>query len=326
MKRLLSRGLRAAALTCLLAAGAAHAAWPEKPVTFIVPSAAGGSPDVLSRLVANHTAQQLGGANFVVENRPGAAGNIGILQIKRAAADGHTVGYGNINTLAVNRSLFKTLPYDVEADLEPVAHLVNLYNVLIVPAQSPFKSVQEIIDAAKAKPGLLSYGASGVGTTGHMGGELFKSMAGVDVLFVPYNSGPAALQDLLGQRLDFMFINSSEAFPLVQSGKARALGVSSLQRLEQLPDVPTLDESGVKGYETIAWGGVVAPKGTPKDVIARLNTAINQALRQPEVQRGLHALGAIPAGGTPQDFQALIDAETIKWRDIIETANIEKLD
>nr|WP_066410143.1 tripartite tricarboxylate transporter substrate binding protein [Bordetella ansorpii] len=327
MHQFFKRGLTALAVAGVLAATGAQAqeAYPSKPVTFIVPSAAGGSPDVLSRLFTNQLSKDLK-ATFVVENKPGAAGNIGIMQIRRAAADGYTIGYGNINTLAVNRSLFKKLPYDVDADLTPVAHLFNLYNVLIVPADSPVKSVQDLIDRAKEKPGLMSYGASGVGTTGHMGGELFKSMAKVDVMFIPYNGGPAALQDLMGGRLDFMFSNTSEALPLVKSGKLRALGVSSLKRLALLPDVPTLDEAGLKGYETVAWGGVVAPKGTPADRIATLNTAMQNALKEKTVIDGLEALGAEPAGGTPEQFAKLMNDETAKWARIIDEAKIEKLD
>jgi len=323
MHKIVARGLAALSLTAGLA-GAAHA-WPDQPINFVVPSAAGGSPDVLSRLVTNQLAQELD-TPIVVENRPGAAGNIGIIQIKRAAADGYTIGYGNINTLAVNRALFKKLPYDVDADLAPVAHLFNLYNVLIVPADSPDKSVQDLVTRARGNPGKLSYGASGVGTSGHMGAELFKNMAKIDVTFIPYNGGPAALQDLMGGRLDFIFINSSEAAPLVQSGRVRALGVSSMKRLALLPDVPTLDEQGLKGYETISWGGVVAPKGTPPQTIATLNTALNKALTAPAVREGLAKLGAEPGQGTPADFQAFIDRESAKWRQIIDDAGIQKLD
>ncbi|OZI18490.1 MFS transporter [Bordetella genomosp. 9] len=320
---------RWAAATALIAiagsASAAGANWPDHPVTFIVPSAAGGSPDVLSRLVTAQVAKQTGGT-LVIENRPGAAGNIGINLVKRAAPDGYTIGYGNINTLAVNRSLFKKLPYDVDKDLVPVVHMMDLYNVLVVPADSPAHSVQELIDLARKNPGKLSYGAPGVGTTGHMGGELFKSMAKIDVMFIPYNGGPAAIQDLLGGRIDYLFANSSEAVPLVKSGKVRALGVSSLKRLDLLPEIPTLDEAGLKGYETVAWGGVVAPHGTPPEVVAKINADINQALKAPEVREGLATLGAVPAGGTPEDFKKLIDSETAKWQEIIETAHIEKLD
>ncbi|OZI34489.1 MFS transporter [Bordetella genomosp. 10] len=319
--------LLGATLALACAAGAAHGAgnWPDHPVTFIVPSAAGGSPDVLSRLVTTQLAKQVNGS-VIVENRPGAAGNIGINLIKRAAPDGYTIGYGNINTLAVNRSLFKSLPYDVDKDLTPVAHMFDLYNVLIVPADSPAHSVQELIDLARKRPGRLSYGAPGVGTTGHMGGELFKSMAKIDVMFIPYNGGPAAIQDLLGGRIDYLFANSSEAGPLVKSGKVRALGVSSLKRLALFPDVPTLDESGLKGYETVAWGGVVAPAHTPADVVARINSEIDAALQSKEVLDGLATLGAVPAGGSPAEFKQLIDSETRKWHDIIESAHIEKLD
>ncbi|MNY16893.1 Tripartite tricarboxylate transporter family receptor [compost metagenome] len=204
--------------------------------------------------------------------------------------------------------------------------MFDLYNALIVPADSPVKSVQELIDRARKEPGRLSYGASGVGTTGHMGGELFKSMAKLDVMFIPYNGGPAAIQDLLGGRLDYLFVNTSEAAPLVKSGKVRAIGVSSLKRLSLMPDVPTLDEAGLKGYETVAWGGVVAPKGTPPDVVATLNAAIQKALQAPEVRTGLATLGAEPATGSPAEFKQLIDRETAKWQAIIDNAGIEKLD
>ena len=327
MYRTFARCLSSLAFASTLAGAAvsAHAAFPEKPITFIVPSAAGGSPDVLSRLITTQIAKDTG-ATLVIENRPGAAGNIGVSLIKRADADGYTIGYGNINTLAVNRSLFKKLPYDVDKDLVPVGQMFNIYNVLIVPTDSPIRSVQDLIDRAKAKPGQLSYGASGVGTTGHMGGELFKSMASVDIMFVPYNGGPAAMQDLMGGRLDFTFANTSEAVPLIQSGKVRALGVSSLKRLALLPDVPTLDESGLKGYETIAWGGAVAPAGTPADVIKKLNADLNKALENPDVQKSLAALGADPAPGSPEDFKKLMDAETAKWGALIQKAGIEKLD
>jgi len=325
--RKLSRSLAfLATAACLSAASLpAQAAWPEKPITFVVPSAAGGSPDVLSRLVTNELSKSLG-VPVVIENRPGAAGNIGIMQIKSKPADGYTIGYGNVNTLAVNRTLFKKLPYDVDRDLMPVAHAFDLYNVLIVPKESPIQDVAGLVAAARKAPGKLSFGAPGVGTTGHMGGELFRSMAGIDVLFVPYNGGPAALQDLMGGRIDYLFANSSEVGPLVAAGKVRALAVSSAKRIPMLPSVPTLDESGVKGYETVAWGGVVAPHGTPTEIVTKLNAAINAALATPAVREGLAKLGAVPAGGTPADFQRTIDRETKRWGELIERNKIEKLD
>ncbi|XDF37917.1 tripartite tricarboxylate transporter substrate binding protein [Paracidovorax avenae] len=327
MHRMLSRTLTLlASAACLSAASLpAQAAWPEKPITFVVPSAAGGSPDVLSRLVTSELSKTLG-VPVVIDNRPGAAGNIGIMQIKSRPADGYTIGYGNVNTLAVNRTLFRKLPYDVDRDLVPVAHAFDLYNVLIVPKESPIQDVAGLVAAARKAPGKLSFGAPGVGTTGHMGGELFRSMAGIDVLFVPYNGGPAALQDLMGGRIDYLFANSSEVGPLVAAGKVRALAVSSAKRIALLPNVPTLDESGVKGYETVAWGGVVAPHGTPPEIVAKLNAAINAALATPAVREGLAKLGAVPAGGTPADFQRTIDRETKRWGELIERNKIEKLD
>ena len=315
----------AAAFGLLAASAPTWAAWPDRPITFVVPSAAGGSPDVLSRLVTNEVSKSLG-VPVVIENRPGAAGNIGILQIKSKPADGYTIGYGNVNTLAVNRTLFKKLPYDVDRDLMPVAQAFDLYNVLIVPRESPIQDVPGLVAAARKQPGKLSFGAPGIGTTGHMGGELFRSMAGIDVLFVPYNGGPAALQDLMGGRIDYLFANSSEVGPLVASGKVRALAVSSARRIAMLPNVPTLDEAGIKGYETVAWGGVVAPRGTPREVIEKLNAAINAALATPSVREGLAKLGAVPAGGTPADFQRTIDRETRRWGELIERNRIEKLD
>ncbi|MDR6518738.1 Bug family tripartite tricarboxylate transporter substrate binding protein [Variovorax atrisoli] len=327
IRRKFSRPMAVLAAAFGLLAGSAPtwAAWPERPITFVVPSAAGGSPDVLSRLVTNEVSKSLG-VPVVIENRPGAAGNIGILQIKSKPADGYTIGYGNVNTLAVNRTLFKKLPYDVDRDLVPVAQAFDLYNVLIVPKESPIHDVAGLVAAARKQPGKLSFGAPGIGTTGHMGGELLRSMAGIDVLFVPYNGGPAALQDLMGGRIDYLFANSSEVGPLVASGKVRALAVSSTRRIAMLPNVPTLDEAGIKGYETVAWGGVVAPRGTPREVIEKLNAAINAALATPSVREGLAKLGAVPAGGTPADFQRTIDRETRRWGELIEHNRIEKLD
>ncbi|PLC48980.1 MFS transporter [Pollutimonas subterranea] len=303
----------------------AEGTYPQNAIKFIVPSAAGGSPDVLSRVIANAMAKDLG-QSIVVENKPGAAGNIGIMQIKNAPNDGYTVGYGNINTLSVNQALFKNLPYDVNNDLAPIGQMFSLYNVLIVPDQSPAQSIDDLVKSAQENPGKLSYGASGVGTTGHMGGELFKSLAKIDTLFVPYNSGPAALQDLIGGRLDYMFSNSSEAIPLIKSGKVRPLGVSSVKRLDLLPKTPTVSEAGITGYETVAWGGIVAPAGTPPEVINRLNKSLQAALNDEDVKKSLATFGADASYSTPTDFKALIDSEAKKWASIIEDAGIKKLD
>lgn len=317
----------ASSLTAVLAAGvpglAAAQGHAGQPITFVVPSAAGGSPDVLSRIVTNQWAQQAK-RPVIVDNKPGAAGNIGIMQILRG--NELTIGYGNINTLAVNRSLFSTLPYDADKDLVPVSHLFDLYNVLIVPAGSSFKSVKDFLAEARRNPGKFSYGASGVGTSGHMSGELLNHLEKLDTLFVPYQGGPAALQDLLGGRLDYMFINSSEAVPLIKAGKVRALAVTRLgKRIDQLPEVPTMDEEGVKGYEIVSWGGVVGNRKMTPEQARALAADLDKVLQAPHVRASLQSLGAQPVGGTPEDFKKLIARETKKWGEIIQSSKIQKL-
>jgi tripartite-type tricarboxylate transporter receptor subunit TctC len=315
---------------CLLFLGtgsalAAPQPWPDKPVSFVVASAAGGSADVLSRIVFNELGKEMN-AIFVIENRPGAAGSIGMAAIKRAAPNGYTIGYGNINTLAVNPALFKRLPYDATNDFEPVGHMFSVYNVLAVRADHPAKTLAQLIDIVRKNPGKLSYGAAGIGSSGHMGGELLKSMAKVDALFVPYQGDPASLQDLMGGRIEFSVSNSSVVAPLVESGKLRALAITSPTRVPMYPNLPTFDESGLKGYENVSWGGVVVPKGTPPDVIAKLNESMQKALQSEAVRKAYAKLGATPGGGSPADFRQLIVREQKKYHDLIETAKIEKLD
>ncbi len=302
---------------------AADGPWPQRPVTVIVASAAGGSADVLSRIVLNHLAQA-SKATFVINNRPGASGNIGMTQITRAEPDGYTLGYGNINTLAVNPGLFTKLPYDPQNDFIPVGHMFSTYNLLTVRADSPVKNVAELIALAKQKPGKLSYAAAGIGSSGHMGGELFKKMAGVDVLFIPYNGDPASLADLAGGRLDYTFSNISVAWPLVLSGKLRALAVTSQQRLPQYPDLPTLDESGLKGYENISWGGLVFPKGTPQPIVDQLSATLEKVLKTESLSKDLANANAWPGTGNRADFVRFIASERKKWAQVIETANIPK--
>jgi tripartite-type tricarboxylate transporter receptor subunit TctC len=321
------------ALTLLLAAGAvgsaaraADAIWPQRPVNVIVASAAGGSADVLTRIVLNHVAQDIG-ANFIIENRPGAAGNIGMGQVKRAAPDGYTLGYGNINTLAVNPALFNRLPYDASKDFQPVGQMFAVYNLLVVRADSPIHTVADLIAQAKQAPGQLSYGAAGIGSSGQMAGELFKQMAGVDVMFIPYNGDPASLQDLAGGRLDYTFTNASVAYPLVRSGKLRALAITSKTRVPLFPDMPTLDESGLKGYENVSWGGLVFPAGTPRPIVDRLSQSLQKALTSESLRKDLANASASPGTpGTPEDFSRFIAAEQRKWSDLITTAHIEKQD
>jgi tripartite-type tricarboxylate transporter receptor subunit TctC len=302
---------------------AAEDPWPKKPVTVIVASAAGGSADVLSRIVLNHLAKETN-ANFVVDNRPGAAGNIGMALLKRAAPDGYTLGYGNINTLAINPALFNKLPYDVNRDFVPVGRMFSIYNLLVVRGDSPVKTVGELISRAKKEPGKLSYAAAGTGSSGHMGGELFKKMAGIDVLFIPYNGDPASLTDLAGGRLDYTFTNASVAWPLVKSGKLRALAITSRERIPLYPNLPTLDESGLKGYENVSWGGLVFPKGTPQPIVDHLSAALEKVLKTDSLRKDLADANASAGTGTHEQFVSFISSEQKKWADLIETAHIPK--
>jgi tripartite-type tricarboxylate transporter receptor subunit TctC len=308
-----------------LAADDATTDWPKRPVTVIIASAAGGSADVLSRIVLNHVAQDMGG-NFIVENRPGAAGNIGMGLVKRAAPDGYTLGYGNINTLAVNPALFKKLPYDATKDFVAVGQIFSVYNLLVVRGDSPAKSVADLIAIAKKEPGKLSYGAAGIGSSGQMAGELFKQMAGIDTLFIPYNGDPASLSDLAGGRLDYTLTNASVAYPLVQSGKLRALAITSKERVSLFPDLPTMDEAGLKGYENISWGGLVFPAGTPKPIVDKLAKSLEKVLASDSLRKDLASVSASPGTGTQEDFKRFIVSEQKKWSDLIDTAHIEQQD
>lgn len=298
-------------------------AWPQKPINVIIASAAGGSADVLSRIVLDHLSKATN-ATFVVSNRPGASGNIGMTQLSRAAPDGYTLGYGNINTLAVNPGLFTKLPYDPNGDFIPVGQMFSTYNVLVVAADSPIKNVDELIATAKKNPGQLSYAAAGIGSSGHMGGELFKKMAGIDALFIPYNGDPASLTDLAGGRLDYTFSNISVAWPLVQSGKLRALAITSRARIPQYPNLPTLNESGLEGYENVSWGGLLFPKGTPQPIVEQLSAALEKVMKTDSIRASLANANASPGTGTRDDFVRFISSEQKKWAQVIESANIPK--
>lgn len=304
-------------------AQAADKPWPQKPVTVIVASAAGGSADVLTRIVLAHLSKETN-ATFVVDNRPGAAGNIGMSLLKRAAPDGYTLGYGNINTLAINPALFTRLPYDARQDFVPVGRMFSIYNLLVVRADSPVKNVAELIALARKSPGKLSYAAAGTGSSGHMGGELLKKMAGIDVLFVPYNGDPPSLTDLAGGRLDYTITNASVAWPLVQSGKLRALAITSRERVALYPDLPTLNEAGLKGYENVSWGGLVFPKGTPQPIVEKLGAALEKVLKSDGLRQDLANANAVPGTGNREDFVRFIASEQKKWADLIETAKIPK--
>jgi tripartite-type tricarboxylate transporter receptor subunit TctC len=304
-----------AVLLCLLA-GPALAAYPDKPIRFVIPSAPGGSPDVLMRILLAEMSKQMGVA-FVVENKPGASFVLGTMDIVRAPADGYTLGYGNIVSLAVNRSLLDKVPYDAERELTLISNCVRVYNMLAVNNNLPVRTVPELIAHAKRNPGRLSMGSSGNGTTGHLGGELFKSMTGTFILHVPYRGSAQAINDLIGGQVQVMFDNVPSIGPHVKAGRVRGIAVSGPRRSPVFPEIPTVAEAGVPGYETIAWGGVVGPANLPKEIVARLLAEIRTAYASPAVQERYRNLDTEIDGGTPEQFLALVRAETPKWAAVV---------
>jgi tripartite-type tricarboxylate transporter receptor subunit TctC len=271
-----------------LVAGAASlpslswAAYPEKPIRLVVHAVAGSAADLICRVLATDLAKTLG-VGVIIDNKPGAGGAIGIQEIVRAAPDGYTLGYGNVGTLAINQSLFPKLPYDPEKQLASVALLGSVQNALVVNNNLPVKNVKELITLAKSRPGKLTMGSAGNGTTLHLSGELFKSMTNTFITHVPYRGSPQAIQDMIGGQVDLMFDNLSSILPHIKAGRVRVLGVTGSQRSPALSEVPTIAEAGVPGYETTAWGGIVAPAGTPREIIVRLNNEINKVLSLPAV-------------------------------------------
>ena len=300
-----------------VAAAPAVAAYPDRPIRLIVPSAPGGAPDALMRALAPQLAQQLG-VPIVIDNKPGGSYVIGTMDLVKSPPDGYTLAYGNIVSLATNKSLLPSVPYDVEKDLTLIANTLRLSNMLIVNNDLPVKSIPELIAYAKKNPGKLAFGSDGNGTTAHLGVELFKTMTGVNMLHVPYRAATSAVTDLMGGGIQLMMINTPVSAPLAQTGKVRALGISSLQRSAAYPNVPTIAESGVPGFEVSAWGGIVGPAHLPKDIVTRLNREIRIALDSPAVRDRFRFLGAEIAPSTPEEFQELARRETVKWARIVK--------
>jgi len=305
-------------LTALLLAlsSAAAAAYPDKPIRFVIPSAPGGSPDVLMRILMQQVSTQLN-VPIVVENKPGASFVLGTMDIVKAPPDGYTLGYGNIVSLAINRSLLPSLPYDPERDLTLISNVTHVFNMLAVNNDLPVHTVRELIDYAKKNPGKLTNGSSGNGTTGHLGGELFKSMTGVDIVHVPYKGSAQAINDLIGGQIQVMFDNVPSIGPHVKAGRVRGLGVSAPKRAGSFPDIPTIAEAGVPGYETNSWGGVIGPARLPREVVLKLNGEIKAALAVPAVAERYRQLDSEVDGSTPEEFLALVRRETPKWGEVV---------
>ncbi len=304
----------------VLAAGAlalpALAAYPDKPIRLIVPSAPGGAPDALMRALAQQMSQQMG-VPIVIDNKPGGSYTIGTMELVHAAPDGYTLAYGNVVSLATNRSLLAHVPYDVEKDLTLISNTLRLSNLMIVNNDLPVKTVPELIAYAKKNPGKLAFASDGNGTTAHLGVELFKAMTGVHMLHVPYRAATAAITDLMGGGIQLMMVNTPVSGPQAQAGRVRAIGISSLQRSPTYPDVPTIAET-VPGFEVTAWGGVIAPANLPKDIVAKLNAEIRTALASPALRERFKALGADPDPSTPEEFLQLSRRETVKWARIVK--------
>ncbi|MBW9053849.1 Bug family tripartite tricarboxylate transporter substrate binding protein [Rhizobium mesosinicum] len=310
----------------LLAAATGTAAsaqsFPDRSVTMIVPFAAGGSTDVVARIVAQKMSEDLG-QQVIVQNVAGAGGNLGADNVARAEPDGYTILMGTVATHALNPLILKSTPYDPEKDFAPISLLVIVPNVLVVNPELPAKNVQELIALLKANPDKYSYASSGNGTPLHLSGELFKSMAGVDMQHIPYKGAGPALNDVIGNQVPIMFDNLPSSSSHIKAGTLRALAVTTAERASSFPDIPTIAESGISGYETYTWNALFAPANTPADVIARLNASAKKALADPAVAERMKEFSAKIVGSAPEELAAHVKAELAKWKPVVDGAHIQ---
>ncbi len=293
--------------------------FPSKPLTIIVPFSAGGTTDILARIVGQSLSADLG-QQVVVDNKPGAGGNIGAQAAARAPADGHTLFMGTVGTHAINQALYKKMPFDPVKDFAPLTRVANVPNLLVANPARPYKSVQELIAYAKANPGTVNFGSSGNGSSIHLSGELFNSLAKVEMVHIPYKGSAPAVADLLGNQIGIMFDNMPSAIQHVRSGKLRPLAVTTARRSPELPDVPTIAEAGVPGYEATSWFGLFAPAATPAPVLAKLHGAIIKVLNKPEVVKLINDQGAQATSETPEQFAAFMKAEAAKWGPVVRAS------
>jgi len=296
--------------------------YPTKPINFIVPYGAGGGADSRSRQIAQKMSVILK-QPIIVDNKPGAGGNIGTEFISRAAPDGYTIGMGNFAPMAVNKTLFGNLRYDPETDITPIVLIEKGPLVLVVNPNSPYKTVQDIVAAAKAKPGVLTFSSGGIGGSHQLSAELFKQNAGIDMIHVPYKSGSAGLTDLMAGNVTMMFDQMYSAMPSIKADKLRPIAITSKKRSPLLPNIPTFAEAGYPKVEVLNWQGLIAPKGTPKAIIDQLNAAANEALKDPQLRELMLSQGNEIGGGSPAEFSALIKSESAKWSAVVKTANIK---
>lgn len=320
-RSLIAATLSALALGAIALPAQAQDKWPSKPITYVVPFPAGGTTDILARLIGQKLGPALG-TTIIIDNRPGAGGNIGSDLVARAAPDGYTIMGGTISSHSINASLYK-LPYDPLKSFAPITLIGTNANVLVVNPASPVKSVKDLIDAAKANPGSLSFASAGNGTSQHLSAELFKTMAQIDMVHIPYKGSAPAIQDVIGGQVPLMFDTTVVAAPFIQSGKVRPLAVTSAKRVPSLPDVPTMAEAGVPGYDVVSWQAMFAPAGTPPAIVQRLHTEVAAILKQPDMQERLAKLGVDPSGMLPQQMAEFQAAEIAKWAKVVKAANIK---
>ncbi len=302
----------------------AQTAWPAKPVRIVVPFAAGGTTDILARALAPELSRVFG-QPFIIENKPGAGGNVGADNVAKSAPDGYSLLMGTVGTHAINPALYPKMPYDHVKDFVPITLVASVPNVLVMnPAKAEaygIKSVPDLIRYAKANPGKLNMASSGNGTSIHLSGELFKTMTGTFMVHFPYRGSGPALLDLIGGNMDLMFDNLPSAMPQIKAGKLKALAVTSAERSAAVPELPTIAEAGpVKGFEASSWFGLLAPAGTPADIVSRIQQETAKALGAPALKERLLSQGAIPSGMSPADFTKLITAETKKWAEVVKAS------
>jgi tripartite-type tricarboxylate transporter receptor subunit TctC len=316
--------LIAAAATFALAATAvnAQAQWPSKPITYIVPFGAGGTTDVLARLLTVKAGPALG-TTFVIENKAGAGGSMGSDFTAKAAPDGYTIQGGTVSSHAINVSLYSKLPYDPVKNFQPITMIGSMPNILVVRADSPYKTVQDVIAAAKARPGTINYASSGNGTSQHLSGVFFEQMIGSKMTHVPYKSSAESLQALLsGQGAEIIFENLAPALPHIQGGKLRALGVTSAKRSSTVPQIPAISEV-LPGFDVVSWQAIFAPAGVPKPIVDRLSAEMIKAVNDPEIKGKLVAQGIEPGGMSPAELGAFQKQEIDKWARVIKAGNIK---
>ena len=297
-------------------------AWPSKPVRIVVPFAPGGTTDILARAVAPELSRAFG-QQFIVDNRAGAGGNLGAEIVAKSPGDGYTLLMGTVGTHGINKALYNKLPYDPQKDFVPVTLVAGVPNVMVVNAERAkalnINTVNDFIKYAKANPGKLNMASSGNGTSIHLAGELFKSMTGIFMTHIPYRGSGPALLDMVAGNMDVMFDNLPSSMPQIKGGKLKALAVTSAQRSAAMPDVPTVEEAaGLKGFEASSWFGLLAPAGTPMDIVNRIQQEVAKSLNTPAIKEKLLAQGAIPSGNTPAEFAKLIDAEHKKWAKVVK--------